>query len=186
MAESMRKRSTTKVKETVVEQENVTVEKKQSNKSYNPGDEINCFSITAGELIMIGRKTGNVYRWANYGDVTAVEYQDLKSEKLNSKSPYIYDPLFVIDDDELLATKDFAAVSEIYKNILTVDDIDDIFNLDTVSFRKMLKNLPKGFKETIKSVAVTKIQDGSLDSVNKIRAIDEITGTDLFNVYLDK
>ena len=146
---------------------------------------------------MIGRKTGNVYRWANYGDVTQVEYQDLKAEKLNSKSAYIYNPLFVIDDEELLATKDFANVAafneyrqteraEVYKDILTIEDIDDIFSLDTISFRKMLQNLPKGFIETVKNVAVTKIQNGSLDSINKIRAIDEITGTDLFNAYLDK
>ena len=116
------------------------VVKKEVVKSYNPGDEINCFSITAGELIMIGRKTGNVYRWANYGDVTQVEYQDLKAEKLNSKSAYIYNPLFVIDDEELLATKDFANVAEVYKDILTIEDIDDIFSLDTISFRKMLQN----------------------------------------------
>ncbi len=189
MAESMRKRTTTKTKETTV-QENTTqkkeVVKKEVVKSYNPGDEINCFSITAGELIMIGRKTGNVYRWANYGDVTQVEYQDLKAEPLNSKSAYIYNPLFVIDNEELLATKDFANVAEVYKDILTIEDIDDIFSLDTISFRKMLQNLPKGFIETVKNVAVTKIQNGSLDSINKIRAIDEITGTDLFNAYLDK
>lgn len=159
----------------------LTVEKEIA---YSPTDEIRCVSVTAGELIMIGRKTGNVYSWANYGDSEPVEYQDLKSEKFNSKSRYIYDPLFIIDDDNLLATPEFKAVREVYNNILSADDIEELFNLDNISFRKTLASLPRGIQNSIRSLAAGKIQDGVLDSLQKIRAIDEILGTDLFNAYL--
>ena len=68
--------------------------------------------------------------------------------------------------------------------MLTVEDIEEIFSLDLSSFKRTIENLPIGLKNTIKSLAVTKIQDGSLDSVKKIQCIDELLGTDLFNAYL--
>lgn len=153
-------------------------------KTYLPTEEISCVSVTSGELIMIGRKTGNLYSWSNYGDSAQVEYQDLKAEKFNSKSRYIYDPLFIIDDEELLATPEFKTVLDTYQNILSADDIETLFSLDNVSFRRTLKTLPKGIQNSIKSLAASKIQDGTLDSLQKIRAIDEVLGTDLFNAYL--
>lgn len=186
MAESIKKRNTT-AKKTVAPQEEALVEKTvvEEKKIYQPNDEINCFSITAGELIMIGRKTRNVYRWSNYGDVTPVEYQDLKAEKLNSKSQYIYDPLFVIDDDELLATPEFKNVAEVYGDALSTEDINAVFDLDAGSFQRTLINMPKGFQNTIKSIAVSKIQSGSLDSIKKIKIIDEVCGTDLHSYLND-
>ena len=182
MAETMTKKKTT----TTAKKETVAVEKtpKTETKTYAPTDEVDCLSVTSGELILIGKKTGNLYRWMNYGDVTPVEYQDLKAEKLNRLSRYIYDPLFMINDEELLATSEFAAVADVYQNMLSIDDIDNIFDMDIASFKKTIQNLPIGLKNTIKSLAATKIQDGSLDSVRKIKELDSILGTDLFNGYL--
>lgn len=157
-----------------------------TKKTYEAMDEINCTSLTNGELILIGKKSGNVYRWVNYGDTTPIEYQDLKAEKLNRLSKYIYDPLFIIDDEELLSTSEFANIAEFYNTVLSVDEIDNFFELDNISFRRTLEALPVGLRNTIKSIAVTKIMDGSLDSIKKIKDIDEVLGTDLFNSYLEQ
>lgn len=188
MAESMTKKTTTKTtapkaKSTVVEEKKET---KVEKVSFEPTDLIECVSVTAGELIMFGRKTKNIYRWTDYGDTQEVEYQDLKSEKLNRTSRYIYDPLFMINNDDVLNSTDFKGVSDVYQSFLSVDDIDEIFGLDIGNFKKTLLSLPVGLKNTIKSLAVTKIEDGSLDSIKKIQCIDEVLGTDLFNSYLDK
>ena len=156
----------------------------KTTKSWGINDEINCTSVTSGELIMIGAKTHNLYRWMDYGDTQAVEYQDLRAEKFNAKSRYIYDPLFVISDEDLLATPEFAAVKDRYNNMLSVDDVYKIFSLDTVSFRKTLESLPVGLRNSVKSIAVTKIEDGTFDSIQKIKIMDEILQTDLFNSYL--
>ena len=68
-------------KEVVEEVKKVEPAKKE--KTFDPTDLVNCTSVTAGELIMIGKKSGNLYRWTDCGDTQEVEYQDLKSEKLN-------------------------------------------------------------------------------------------------------
>lgn len=175
MAESIKKRNSTSSN---IKKEDAEV------RTYQPNDEINCYSVTSGELIMIGRKTKNIYTWTNYGDITPVEYQDLKAEKLNSRSRYIYDPLFVIDDEELLSTPEFKNVCEIYNSTISKEEIENIFDLDPGNLQRTLKSLPKGFQSAIKNIAATKILDGSLDSIKKIKIIDENLGTDLYS-YLD-
>lgn len=151
-------------------------------REYSAEDDIECVSVTAGELIMIGKKTGNLYKWENYGDTTTVEYQDLKAEMRNAKSAYIYSPLFMIEDEELLATPEFAKVAESYKDAISIDDIDNFFDLTNQQFNAQLKKLPKGIQNTIKSIAVDKINDGTLDSIQKIKILDSVLGTDLYNL----
>lgn len=159
---------------------------KASKREYSPTDAIECVSVTAGKLFMIGRKTKNVYVWADYGDTQEVEYQDLKAEKYNRMSKYIYSPLILISDEELLDTPDFAQVKEVYARCLSAEEIEDIFNLDTMSFRRTIMNLPVGIKNAIKSIAAEKISNGSFDSIQKIKILDEILKTDLFHLCVDE
>lgn len=151
-------------------------------KTYEPEDDISCVSVTAGELIMIGKKTGNLYRWANYGDTTMVEFQDLKAEVRNAKSKYIYSPLMMIEDEDVLELPEFANVAESYKSAISVEEIDNFFDLPLQQFSSTLKGLPVGIKNTIKSIAVDKLESGSLDSLNKIKVLDQILGTELYNL----
>ena len=168
----------------VEEKETVNEKITKKAKSFEPSDLVVCTSVTAGELILIGKKTGNLYRWTDYGDTQEVEYQDLKSEKLNKMSKYIYSPLFMINDEDVLDSPDFKGVREVYDNMLSTEDIDAVFYLDLGNFRKVISEFPIGLKNTIKALAAEKIEDGSLDSINKIKSIDEILGTDFLNAYL--
>lgn len=152
-------------------------------KKYAPDDEIMTTSCTAGQLIMIGSKTGRFYTWADYNDQTPVEYQDLKAEQYRN-SPYIFKPLFLIEDDEFIHLPENKKIADVYQNILTADDIEKLFSLDSISFERTVKKAPKGIQDSIRTIATQKVQDGSLDSVSKIKAIDEILGTDLFNCYI--
>lgn len=155
---------------------------KNVEREYAPDDNIKCVSVCAGELIMVGKKSGLIYKWTNYGDTAYVEYQDLKAEAHSSTSPIIYSPLIMIEDDELLKTREFARAKDIYKNAITADEIDNFFNLTNQQFNSQLKRLPNGIKNTIKAVAVDKINNGTLDSIQKIKILDEVLGTDLYNL----
>ena len=46
-------------------------------KKYAPGDMIPCRSMTYGELLLTGTKSKMLYTWANYGDVTEMEFQEI-------------------------------------------------------------------------------------------------------------
>lgn len=166
-------------KEAVSEETEVVVETKATKKvarKFEPDDLIVCRSITFGELLLTGKKSKLLYSWANYGDTTEVEYQDLQALK-STRSSYLFKPRFIIEDEELAAqwSKDFG---DIYKNIEDID-AEDLLKLPVAQLRSKLKKAPKGVQLAVKNIAGDKILNGSLDSLAKIKAIDDILGTDL-------
>lgn len=145
-------------------------------KKYAPDDLIPCRSITYGELLLTAPKSKLLYSWSNYGDITEIEFQDLQALK-SMRSSYIFKPRFIIEDLELVEqwNKD---LGKIYSDIIEVD-VEDLFSLPLNQFKSKLKKAPSGIQQAVKNVAGEKILNGSLDSLAKIRAIDEILGTDL-------
>lgn len=146
-------------------------------KDYKGEDLIPCRSMTKGELIYIGKKTKEVYIWSDYGDVTEIEYQDLLALKV-SKSKFIFDILFVIEDDNLLETSKWKEVKILYDKIYS-EDIDTILAMNVDDFKKIFPTLPIGLKNAVKSEVATQMEAGTFDSMQKIKLIDEICGTDL-------
>jgi hypothetical protein len=45
-----------------------------------------------------------------------------------------------------------------------------------------IKNLPAGAAENMRSIAATAVDNGALDSIKKIKALDEIWGTQ-FSIF---
>ena len=171
-------------KKEVITEESVEQEVKKpvakTPRKYAPDDLIPCRSVTYGELLLSAPKSKLMYVWANYNDVTEVEFQDLQALK-STRSNYLFRPRIVIEDEELVEqwSKDF---KDMYSKITHVD-VEEIFDLPLGKFKTALKNAPKGVQQAVKNIAGEKIMNGSLDSLAKIRAIDEILGTDL-KLYL--
>lgn len=166
-------------KETVSDEIEVAAESKTTKKAvrkFEPDDLIVCRSITFGELLLTGKKSKLLYSWANYGDTTEVEYQDLQALK-STRSSYLFKPRFIIEDEDLVEQwgKDFG---DIYKNIEDID-AEDLLKLPVAQLKSKLKKASKGVQLAVKNIAGDKILNGSLDSLAKIKAIDEILGTDL-------
>lgn len=168
----------------IVTEEVVTKsEPKQTVKAvrkFAPDDRIVCRSVTFGELLLTGVKSKLLYTWANYDDTAEVEFQDLQAMK-SMRSSYLYRPRFIIEDEELVEQwgKDFG---DMYKNIEDTD-VENLFNLPLNQFKAKLKKAPKGVQQAVKNIAGEMILNGSLDSIAKIKAIDDILGTDL-KVYI--
>ena len=166
--------------ESEVKAEPVKVEEKKP-RVFNQTDPILCRSVCPGWLGMPG-KSGQYYVWANYGDETEVEYQDLFAMK-SSHSAYIYDPLFIIEDEELLENPRWKDVLEFYNDKLYgADNVEEILNVPVNKFKKTLENLPKGMIKAIAVRVATKIEDGSFDSIKKIKIVDEVCGTDFWHL----
>lgn len=169
-------------KETVTEEIKSTIESepKKAPRKFAPNDLIVCRSVTYGELLLSGVKSKLMYVWSNYGDTTEVEFQDLQALK-STRSSYLFRPRFVIEDEELVEqwSKDFGTM---YQDLVEVD-VDELFKLPIGKFKTALKKAPKGVQQAVKNIAGEKIMNGSLDSLAKIKAIDEILGTDL-KLYL--
>lgn len=139
-------------------------------------DLIPCKSIATGVLVMEGLKSGDLYRWTGYGDIVEVEYRDLVAE-VRAKSNYVMLPFFIVDDEDFL--KQFDVLEGVYRGLYSVDDIEDLFRQDVYTIKRTIAEMPEGARDSVKSIAATMIKDGTLDSVSKIRALDEIFGCQL-------
>lgn len=147
-------------------------------KKYEQQDLIPCRSVTQGMLLMTGKQSRITYRWAAYGDIVMVEYRDLYSLK-SSRSQYLFDPLFVIEDEELLSDPRWKDLEELYNTMYDKGDISEILNLPPAQFESVLKQIPKGLLNAVKIEVATRMDAGTFDSILKLRTVDKICGTDL-------
>lgn len=160
--------------------EEVIVEVKKKEKTqrkFEATEGIPCKSITSGGLYMEGIKSHIVYEWADNGDVTEVEYQDVVAA-IRSNASYISKPYFIIEDEDVL--EQFPQIKKKYESMYSIKDLRDVLiDLPVKSMKATILSLPEGAKESIKHLASQMISNGSLDSVQKIKTLDEIYGTEL-------
>lgn len=159
----------------VVEEKVVPTEQPRE---FQKDDLIEVNSVFAGSCTLVGRRSGNVYVWETLGEIQYVEYQDLLAEITNRYSKYIYEPLLLIEDEDVINKN--PKLKDLYDAMIDVEDIEDSLLNDSVEeLRSILITLPSGLKETVKSVASTLMQDGALYDVRKIRLLDDLYHTAL-------
>lgn len=175
----------TTVDETPVVEEKPVVKKQEpAPRQFNQHDLILCRSVTAGWL-GCGGKSGQYYIFENFGDQCEVEYQDLFALK-QRRSPYIYAPLFVIEDEELLENPRWTDVAKFYdEKVYTMDDINAILNTPVNKFESTLKALPKGIAKSLQVEVAKRIEEGTFDSLRKIKIIDDVFNTDFRSVLAE-
>lgn len=166
-----------KIETETVESPVVKTEEKKKPKTFKQSDPILCRSVTPGWLGVPG-KSGMYYVFSNYGDEAEIEYGDLFALK-NMHSRYLYDPLFIVEDEELLENPRWKDLAEFYTDkVFGMDDINAVLNKPNTSFKSALLSLPKGLLKAVTVEVAKRIEDGSFDSLKKIKILDEVCGTD--------
>ena len=160
----------------VEEEEEVEVAKPRVKKTFDQSDGIACRSIVYGSLFMEGLKTQMIYSWTDYDDVTEVEYRDLVAA-VRSKSKFVYNPWFIIEDEDFL--EEYPQIKKFYTDSYSIRDLKKILTLPVDQMIDSIKKLPSGAFENMKSIAAKQVSDGILDSVSKIKALDQLFDTDL-------
>lgn len=146
-------------------------------KKYENNDLIPCRSLVSGALYIEGARTKFLYSWADYGDIQEMEYQDLIYIVRTRGNKDIYLPRIIIEDEEFVQQN--KSLSELYNSLYSMKDLRDIIKLPNNQMKEEIERLPKGAKNALKSIVSTMIDSHSLDSVQKIKTLDEIFGTQL-------
>lgn len=147
-----------------------------TKREFKDNDPIRCTSVTSGKLIMIGLKTQQRYAWLDAGDYLDVDYADVIAA-VRTRNPYITKPRFVVDDEDFIEQN--KSLQKLYDSLYSKDDLTKILQLPANKMAEVIKKLPEGVQETVKSIAVTAIENGSLDSIQRVKVIDEIFGTQM-------
>ena len=177
----------TELDETIVEVEDVVETSKKSAppkkapKKYAPDERIECRSVTGGELILIGPKTGLQYSWADYNDTAWVEYQDLQALQ-SRRSGFLVKPRFIIEAADLVEQWG-SMLKPIYDKVNT-ESIEAFFELPPNKFKAQLQVMPAGLKDAIKTRAVQMINSEELYDIRKVREMDAAWGTDFVAMFM--
>ena len=149
-----------------------------AEKTFEMSTPIRCRSVRQNDLIYVSTN-GLTYIWNGYGDIRELPYQDVISLK-SRRSPFLYEPWLIIEDADLLATKQFAGeFDDMYKIYADFEDPKTFFDKKPSEIRVILENAPSGLKDLIIYNAGKYIDDGVLDSIGVINAIDDVYGTQL-------
>lgn len=158
-----------------VEAEKVPVEtSKKMVKKFNPDDLILCQSICVGQTFVKGFKSGTIYTFEALGAEEYIEYKDLVAA-VRSKDSILFKPFIIVLDEDFINEQ--KPLKSFYENMYTPEDFEEFFRLNPNQMVEALNNMPVGIRDTIKSMAVGKIQDGIFDSVARIKALDDYFGT---------
>lgn len=167
----------TKVKDDVKEVKETKREKVSSKKKvFEPSEGIMCRSVVTGALYLEGSKTKMPYVWSNYGDETEVEYRDLVA-LVREQSGYLFNPFFIVENEDFIS--EFPHLEKFYSANYSIKELSEILELPVEQMISSLKVLPKTAINTIKKIAANQVSVGQIDSVRKIKALDEFFGTDL-------
>ena len=148
----------------------------KSAKGFKDTDMIPCVSVTSGKLIVVGQRSNNKYTWNGIGEVEQLEYRDLVA-MVHAHSPLVFKPRFIIQNDEFL--NKFDNIKNFYGSLYTPDDIRKVLDLPADRMKDAINKMPVGAKDALKGIAITMIEQGTLDSIQRIKVIDEIFGTEM-------
>ena len=180
------KKTTTAPKKDAINKETdtkVTNESKTTNtpvveeRIFNPEDTIPCRSIVSGGLYIEGSRSHILYSWADCGDVEDVEYRDLIYLVRTRANANTYSPRIIIEDEDFINQN--KSVKDFYDSMYDTSDLNQILLLPISQMKAEIANLPIGAKESIKGIAATMIDSHVLDSIQRIKALDEIFGTNM-------
>ena len=155
----------------------VKTEIKEEKRKYEQSEGILCKSITSGGLYIPGLKSNILYTWIDSGDQIEVEYQDLLAA-IRSNNSYVMRPFFVIEDEEFVSQ--FPQLKKLYDKLYSVGELKDVItDLSPADMKATILSLPQGAQDSIKHIASKMVSDGTLDSVRKIKILDEIFDTEM-------
>lgn len=146
-----------------------TVQDKKKVTEIDRYREVPVMNLTNGQLVYVSKKTGAEWVWETYGDIAYIEFQELQAIRTSSKA-FIYDPLFMILDDEIV---NYLGLEKLYDKLLEVDDLDEIFRMNNKDFEKFIENAPKTIVVSVVTRAREKYEDNTLDSMYKVKYLNE-------------
>ena len=169
----------TTVTETISEQKNTEIKtKKKTDADYRPEEMIPCRSVFPGVLIFTGDHSGMTYTFNGMGDRRNIEYQDLKAGMLQQK-PSMFNPNFIIEDYDLISDEHWLELKMVYDKMYDDSALKKLLTLPTPQFKQEFINLPITAKKAITNIVATQIENGTFESFNKAKFIDEVCGTNL-------
>lgn len=148
---------------------------KVKKKTFGLDDYVTVRNGYNGTLVYKSARTGEVFKWSEFGGEQEMQMHDLKSAK-NSDKAFFENNWFMFDDPDVI---EYLGVGMYYKNALTLDGFDELFKMQPNEIEERVKLLSKGQKSSVANRARKLIADGEIDSIKAINALEKSLGVEL-------
>lgn len=128
-----------------------------------------------GMLVYKSKRTGEVFVWDSFGSEQEMELQDLTAAKNTYKSFFVNN-WFLFDDPEVI---EWLGLSQYYKHALNTDAFNSLFTCTPDEIKDTVSKLSDGQKKSVVFRAKQLIQEGEIDSIKVINALEESLCVDL-------
>lgn len=173
-----KKTATKKKSTTTTATKSTKTTSKPKAKKFDLDTLVRCKSVRQNELFYVAT-TGARYVWNGFGDIRELPYQEIVSMRA-SRSPFLYEPWLIIEDEDLLKKSEFKTdFEELYKLYAEFDNPKEFFEQPASVIRERLAGIPNGLRDLIVYNAASYIEDGSLDRMSVVNALDDLFGTNL-------
>jgi hypothetical protein len=119
--------------------------------------------------------SGRIWKFSGFGQTQKIPYSEILS--IRNIASVVFDEGWLIILNRQIQ-KDLGLI-ELYKNIITPENIDEIFNKSSDDLEAFIDSLPKGMKVTFISKARDLYNDKKIDSVRTIKMIENKFGISL-------
>lgn len=137
--------------------------------SIADNEEIVVMNGMTGTLRYHSQRTNRTWEFTSFGQQDVMEYSELKI--IGNRFPRYYREgcLIVLDP---IAQKELGLV-EMYENIITPENVNEVFSMKAEELEKFIDALPEGQKMSFVNMAQERVARGELDSNKVIKMIED-------------
>ena len=141
-----------------------------------------------GLLTYVNHKSGDKYQWQKIGDVQSLYVSDLRAMKSNQVRFFEENWVLIegiadsdeefdeVTDDDIY---DALQITQYYKDRLCPKNIGEIFNWSNSDIKLKVPKMAQTVKESLVVRANELIKSGVLDSISKVKALEEVLNCEL-------
>ena len=162
--------------EPIEEVEDKVEVKADKSKTQANDDLIDCISSSTGKTFVYGEKSKQTYEFEAQGVTVGIQYCDLVY-MINSNSSYLYRPFIIVKDDDFVSK--YPKLKAFYNETWSRKGLNEILKLPPDELKNELDKMPDGIKKSLQDLVATKIANGTMDSVSRIKVLDDYFDTQM-------
>lgn len=165
---------------TALVEKNLTTESGGSKIEFSPEDEITVISMIPHELCLSTGKLGKgtTYIFESMGEEQDITWGDLREIVRNNKKMVEKGRFYILNDDAVTKLR----LKNMYKNLLTPDQMINILNQDASRVVELYKMAPEGQQKTIIEMVSQKKLDKKKVDANVLIELSELSGVKLTDI----
>lgn len=157
--------------------ETVAEEKAITPKEIDMSQQIPVYNGFHGKLIYKSSRTGETFRWMEFGDEQDIELRELRNARNTGKA--FFENNWFMFDDEYKWVIDYLGVGRYYKYAINIDEFDELFEKDPDDITEIISVMSSGQKNSLAYRARQLVADGTIDSRRVIAALETSLGVEL-------